>query len=1042
MRNFAIHVNDIDYTEQCRALSYSDHVGSIGRFDARIEGVHNIKGFQTVKIYDDGVLDFQGRVESPTKENVPSGSGMPIGGPEWTARLRDYLTNNFSMDNESITNVLTEILTNSPYALGTIDAIDQIETEMKTWDTTLEFLQFDFNDICIVYNTVTELEDELGAGTFELAPSNRRSCFWDHSTGYFFIVVYDNDNSLLKYNSTSDFATWKGWTSLGFDKGDDGDFGLTWDEANGRLFLVVYDGANIDYYRYSSAGGTLTQQDTDDDVCAGNIVCGPVLDSSGDIWIVVEDSVEADYELWEFDYSTSTWAEKADWATADNDIPKYMFRGEASEDVIVIMWDDDNNDLDEWLWDQSGTSFAYVRKVSDINNTDCGYVCGFQDEDLNMHLIWEDEIVADGDADLYHSMRDHGSTAWDTSAKIVDDADYQTMNQFQLSGDYSGTLYLFYINDDGATQSLKIVRRFEESWDSAVTLNSSDVDASSQPRSPENGQCLAPIFLDSGEDIHAYLMSAKGLALNRWYRNPDENHSYESGLDFDSTNEASGVSLTQSSSRAYTARYSLRAETPAYTWGGKQCYGIYDAIGDYDEIWVRMTVRADQIGNGGNGDRNEILYAWCGNGATLAFSVAIANQAGTDKWRLRVNEGGVWTDTYGAVANPVEDTWYRIEVYWKKDNAAGECILYVNEVEHVNRNGIDTQNGLDPNIDQIRVGLYSEYCDNDSLYYIDDVAWASTRVGRPENGTFDTDAYTASGDMIQWGSLESTDIVNWYTLFQVWDTTPVALTAYKNVGFDMEVYGVANTDDPITIRGFIEDTKLTDRVYIYDIKVSEKQGSMDLDGDFERCSTAIQKAANIVAREYKLRWNDALDFLEQLGENKSDYIILKTAKSASVYPDVPPNCIIVHKEEDFDSFANAVKVLGYGDYPTRYEGSAQDEESQEEYGIHWIPITNKDCVSSGMCTSYAQSELSKRKDPVVRLSVEIYDDYDAGDICIGDTITIVDEETDLNQTARIISYTKSWDASGRKMTLELVTRAKAETFIEYLAKIQDLERWI
>jgi len=1037
MRRHRLVINDVDYTEQCTALSWQDYVSSVGRFDAKLVGTHDIIGFQKVKIYDDDKQVFQGRIASPIKENVPGGSGMPIGGQEWTARLKDYLTRHVDLNGESLTDSLTEMLYNSPYSVGTVDDIDAVEVEQQVYDNVLEFLPFTYTKACIAYKNEEYLTKEALIGNFNYCDANRRMCFYSKATGYFYALFYDNDTSLFSYTSTADFVTWKAVTSLGYDKGSGGGYGLWWDEANSKLYVLVSDGTNIDYYRYSEAGGTLTQEATQDDICEGDLICGPMLDDAEQIHFIVEDTTETDYELWE-GTADAVWAERVDWAVADNDDPKYMFYGgDDDDDIIVIMWDDDNNDIEEWLYDATAATITFQRKIDDINNTDCGYVTGFQDHNGNMYVVWEDEH-AGGDADLYFSSKELLNTpelGWTTPIKLVDDDDYQTMNNISLSGDNAGNLYLFYVYDDGTTAEIRMIRRFEETWETDGTaFNTVNATASSNVRSPAEGQALFASWRDAGADCHASLFSMYGVVSNRDFFNPDEEHNYENGLDFDFQWINTNCKIDWLYNNWYTGLYSVKCTVPAAA-GFKYATGGYYV--NEDALFARVVVEVNPSGIDDNGDAIDVLLFDASGAGVMRLGWEM--NAGTVEWRLRIREGAAYQD-YFSGTTPVEDTTYIVEVYWVNDGVAGACHVWIDDVLTLSSTGIDTADY--GNVRAVHAGARGYNIDTESVVYIDDLAISNRRIGAVPYGNVRTDLYTASAAFNDWGTLDSTDADSRMTWWRVYDNVPTLLTSNFRVPRDMEAAGVANTDDPIYVQVNLEDPYISDRIYVKDIRINEKQGLISMPLDYERSSTAVKKTADIVGREYKLGWDDILDMVENLGEDKSETIILKTAKT-KLYPHIKPNIISVTKEPDFENFANAIKVLGYGDYPDRYEGSAQDEDSIATYGIHWLPLTNKDCITNGMCNTYAATQVAIRKDPVERIEVEFYDDYGAGDISVGTKVWIVDDETGLNQSARIIALSFSWDvSSGRKMSASLINRMKAMDFLELLANVEDLNRWI
>ncbi len=1045
MRKLKLVINDVDYSEQCTALAWQEYTSSIGRFDAKIVGVHNIIGFQKTQIYDDDKQIFQGRVSTPIKENVPGGSGMPIGGQEWTSRLKDYLTRHIDLNGESLTDSLTEMLFNSPYSVGTVDDLEAVEVEQKVWDNIFEFLPFTYTKTSLVYQNLEYLTKEALIGAFTYCDTPRRMCFYSKATGYFYILFYDQDTSLFSYTSTADFVTWKTKTSLGYDKGYGAYYGLWWDEANAKLYVLVNDatGPNrlIDYYRYSEAGGVLTQQAFQDDICEGNLLCGPMLDGAGQIHFIVEDTTETDYELWE-GTADAVWAERVDWATGDLDHPKYMFYGgDDNDDIIVIMFDDDNNDLEEWLYDATAGTITFQRKLDDLINSTYGWVTGFQDLNGNMYVVWEDKH-ADDSADIWYSSKNLLNTpdlGWTSAVKLIDNSKYSTINNISLSGDDAGNLYLFYVYDLGSgDEEIRMLRRFEETWETDGTaFNTANASFASNVRSPAEGQALFATWRDSGADVHSSIFTPYGICSNRDYFNADEEHNYENGLDFDNTHIHPGCSLDWIYANWYTGLYSVRFTTPtAPISGWKICVGTYLPFSE-SSLFLRAAVEINPSGISANGDKIDVFNLQGGGNSVIRIGWEMS--AGTLQWHMALREGAVLVDYYSGTT-PVEDTTYIVECYWKKDAAVGEAHLWVDDVLLLSVTGKNTNNY--GSVGSIKVGNNSYSTSSETVVYIDDVAISNRKIGPVPYGNILTDLYTASVAFNDWGTLDSTDANARMLWWKIYDNVPALITSTLRVPKDLADAGVPDTTTQIHVHSALEDPYLTDRVYLYDIRLNEKQGLISMPLDYERSSTAVKKTADIVGREYKLEWDDSLDMVENIGDDKSDKIILKTAKT-NLYPDIKPNIIFITKEPDFENFANAIKILGYGDYPDRYEGSAQDEDSVETYGMHWISLTNKDCITNGMCNTFAATQVAIRKDPVERIEVEFYDDYSAGDIGIGDKVWIADDETGLNQSARIVALSYSWDVeTGRKMKASLINRMKAMDFIELLANVEDLNRWI
>lgn len=1037
-----------------KSLSASDYTYRLGSWSAELDGFdEEITGLQEVEVYDDRTQILKGRLLQP-KETVGKTVSMSLSGPEWTDILRDDLTGYNQMRTVNLATALPTILENSRVSLGDYDPLTVSQADPTVYDTTLEFLNFTFTETCIVYDTEIEVQDETTAGTFEFPSAAKRGVFHSQASGYFYFVAYDFDASLLKYNSTQDFVAWKGWTSLGADIGAGGNYGIWWDEDNGRLFLLAEDlGGNVDFYRYSEAGGTLTQQDFDDNVDAGSLVTGPVMDSQGDIFWICDDGVN--YVLWEFVYSGSSWNNRASWAKADNDDPRLILRTDDTanpNDMIVIIMDDDANEWEEWLWDDSLSSFSFVRKIGDIASGFGVVVAGYQDSHGNMFLAMEHYISADTDAEIYLTFRYAGETSWETPLKLVDDDDYQDIYLLSLTGDEAGNLYFFYINNDGATQTLNMIKLTGKGflgWEE-VTLSTA-VDDTSRIMSPAGGtlstanQALFILWLDDGDDPNAALFSPEAIGNFRQYRVPDEVHDYEYGLDFDGT-ATSGGSLASSTLWASSGRKSIEAKLTGDPTSWQTAGGYYDSL-NYSKISIRAQINFTQIGLVDDGD--DLIFLALAGTDTLAY-VGLGLTGGAHKWFLVVRNGASWVRTWGSTVDVQElvGTDHTFELEWENHATLGYAKLFVDDAVDAQDLANDTADY--GNAIRVDMGLYGDQCQNPSTAYFDAFIISDNHIGAPETGNFLTDTYTASGGFVKWGTLDSTDDDDYDTGWEI-QNGGIILLLGLTTPVDLDERGLSSAVTTIEIKAYLRDTlaleDLTgsqERNYVYDVRISERTGYVDLDTDFEHCSDAARKLADILDYEYKVDPDDdTLEFVEELGEDLTDVVVLKTAHSVSTLPDIKPNITVVGISYDWDQFANAIFLKGAGDYPDRIEATAKNQDSIDEYGPVWDEITNKDCVTEGMAQTAAQTEVDARSSPIRSIKVEVNRaDFDPGLIARGNWVRLIAREIGVDESVRVRGVSVSYSKAGRTLSVEVVDRPQSVSYMRRLKKIDSLERWI
>lgn len=1047
--------------------NYSDYVAQIGDFAAELNGIQVIEGLTTVRIEEDGETVFQGLVETPDKKYSKEGQRTPISGPEWTARLlHHYCPQNTTINGENLSSALTTILTNSPFGLGTVDDFS-IALNPTVFDSALEILPFTFTNSCIVYSTTEELHDELAAGTFEMPSPNRRSSFYSKTSGYFYVIAYDNDNSLLKYNSTNDGETWKGWTSLGFNAGDNGNFGICWDETNGRLFLLADDGANIDYYRYSEAGGTLTQQDTDANVCAGDLIC-MALDDEGDLFMIVEDAGEADYELWQFDYSTSTWAEEDDWTIASTDVPKYLFQGANcgydTGDMIIIGYDTVNDDLEEWYWDESGgaINFSNTDIINDTvmtGDNGIGYVSGFQDAYGNIFVIVE-ELVAAGGAYLTFSYRYaddlNDYQTWALVETVIDVADYQTTGNFSLGGDYADNLYLWYQNEaSGGTAELYLARRYEGTWETEVDTGYDCKDGSGI-QAPHCGLAQYSFHLDTGDDVHFILLTPYGVCTTRQFDFPyfAEDHDTSNNYTGSYENAGSCTQTATDTSTPYSGTKNLKVTIPA-NWNNM--YSIwYKEVGTEGTFGDHMFISAKKVKWNRELDTNGegFMLLRCGDGVSsfTLGGVGVYRNAGVDYWAFFRYQVGVGTTWDVSAVPAVHNTEYNIELMIYRDGANGYLKLYVDGVETHTDTGLNNDSSS-YDTDYANFGLaYADAPASGTLEVVmDDCRISQRRIdeGSEVTGVYQTTVHTLSGS--NWGTLTSTDVDIYNLSWDVEDDVGVDIVTGLALPVNLDTEGVPSTETDIVIEAnFTQKGENTS--FVKDISIGEEGTILSSYHDAENTYRGIEKISEQLDAEYKLGYDDLVDFVDELGEDKTADVELFTSRSQSLFPDKEPTLLIVERNPDWGYYANCILVIGgTPEGESRVYATAKDTDeiatmSERLGGQHngevWYVVRDPELLTASGCQNRANTEKTVRVGIYERISGTVKNTSIIDGVVRGDTITVHDRNTDVDHSARILGLHVSYDGKGNKtVSLDLLKVARSSSLNRHVGSINDLKRY-
>lgn len=1074
MKTTKLYINDEEYA--FRTLRYSDYVAQIGSFNGELDKIHSLNGLSTVRIEEDGETVFQGILEQPDKSFSPSGPEGNISGAEWTARLMHHpCPQDTTIDGLSITNALGTVLTNSPFVVGDVDGWDS-ELDPTVYDEALEILPFTFTNTCIVYTTTEEIQDVTDAGTYRLTRPNMRCTFYSKSTGYFYILAYDTANSLLKYNSTNDGASWKGWTSLGFDIGVNGYYSIVWDESNGRLFLLCDDGAgNVDFYQYSEAGGTLTQTDTDNNVATNaTLEVGPEIDDEGDVWFIAFDSVDVgnEWELWQFDYSSSTWTEEEDWDDANNDDPKFLFRGNESyddHDMIIIVYDGDNDDLLEWLWDNSGgaidttpspdnTAVVVIDSADMSGDNGIGYVSGYQDSYGNMFVIVE-ELDSGGGSYLTFSYRyvndlDDYNT-WEAIETAVTSANHQTEAGFSLGGDGADNLYLWYLLDTtGAQVNLNIIRRFEGTWETTVDTGY-DLD-NIYVSAPASGLAQYVVYENGDDDIGWMLLSPYGVCVTREFDFPYFSEDLESVNNFSGSVTSTDCTVVgTNTSYPYSGTKNVKCVVPANRSGNHAHYyeylGIAGSWGERVNISAKNVRWNTELEN--NGDRFWIISSGRTQSGMGAAYAGVYRSGGVDYWEVYYYDNGLTQELTATEATP--NVNHRVELAIYRDNSNGYVYLWVDGALVANLTSKDTLQAGDRYLNYARFGLH--YADSpgttDLILYMDDCRVSYRRIDESDEvtGVYQTSVISAGGSFSAWGTLQSTDVDIYNVKWDVEDDVAVDLVTDISLPADLDEEGVDPAETDIVI-----EANLTQRgestTYIVDIQVGEKGGEVYSYHDAENTYQGIEKLAGQFDAEFKLRYDDTVDFLDELGEDKSDTIELFTARSQSLFPDLKPTLMVIRRNPDWGYYANCILVIGGTPsggsrvYATAKDANEIATMSERLGGSHngeiWYTVRDPELLTTSTCQNRANAEKAARVS-VYEQIVGIVTNSDLIDGAeIGDTITLHDRWTDTDETARIMGLTVNYDGRGNKsVNLDLLKVARSSSLNRHIGSINDLKRY-
>lgn len=338
-------------------------VNTLDSFIARLRVAEDLAGYVETTIERDDVEIFGGRVQTPRIHFGALGTGMTVEGYDYTIMLQDFLTPFQSIEDESTEDALNLVLTNWPHSVS-IDGTFAYISELEDWQTSLEFLMEIelYTDTCIEFDiTEPEINNEFREGTVQsYGAGGLHNCFfYDGATQRFYIFY--REGNMLCYDHSVDGVTWtRVATPINCTTNR---FSVAWHSDKVYLFIEA-PGGDTEFYRGpiddGTGGITLTPISA---LFANPMRFGPVWDNEGHIWVVEE---VANGQAWESTTDGAGWVAKFVGPANHNlwgVLPRRAVYG--AGDMFAFVLNDNDDDLEEWLWDKSVPSFTRTQKICD-----------------------------------------------------------------------------------------------------------------------------------------------------------------------------------------------------------------------------------------------------------------------------------------------------------------------------------------------------------------------------------------------------------------------------------------------------------------------------------------------------------------------------------------------------------------------------------------------------------------------------------------------------------------------------------------------------
>jgi len=171
-------------------------------------------------------------------------------------------------------------------------------------------------------------------------------------------------------------------------------------------------------------------------------------------------------------------------------------------------------------------------------------------------------------------------------------------------------------------------------------------------------------------------------------------------------------------SGTYSARFSSNGRSRT-----ERAY-VYRSITSSNELYARGYFYVSQSGIVDNNDRFSFIMLL--TGSTSLTYAGWARTNGVVKWTLMIRSGTGSVVAYSAMI-PSINTWYSVELHWKRDSTNGFGELYVNGVLVVSITNRNTASYSSANT--VRFGLPEIYRCASTTAIIDDCVVSSSYIG-------------------------------------------------------------------------------------------------------------------------------------------------------------------------------------------------------------------------------------------------------------------------------------------------------------------------
>jgi len=424
-----------------------------------------------------------------------------------------------------------------------------------------------------------------------------------------------------------------------------------------------------------------------------------------------------------------------------------------------------------------------------------------------------------------------------------------------------------------------------------------------------------------------------------------------------------------------------------------------------------------------------------------------------DYWAVYYYNGATPGLTWNVSAvEALPSTNYNIEVGMYRHDTAGWVRLWVDGVLVIEITGVDTLAAGDRTLDYARFGanFADAPVDSDLIVYMDDCRVNHKRIGRYDDGYFITETHTASAGLTRWGQLDSPDVLSSDHRWKIKDGIGTILISNLDVPVDLDAAGLDETETDIQIMDDIIH-KQVEWPYVVSISLSEYVLAVDGAHDGENCYQGLRKLADPLGAEVKLTYDDEVDFLDELGDDKSSDIVFFTARSQSMFPGKKPNIVIVNRRPDWSYYANCIQVIGGTVESVRITAQAKDSEEVSmmssilggnHNGEIWYVVRDPEILTVGGAAQRAETELGNRKILYESITGEVVDLNQAGALVRGDYVTLNDKWTSIDASVRVVGITRQFSGQGlEKVTLELQRKIRSHDFAKFYSKTDALLRY-